>query len=171
MTVLSGTSKAKFLRTTSLVRFSRGSPLCEASFPGTPEATARLCLFFFSQDKIMEMECELLVSSLKTPKTLELVNENIGRIGGGSSSHSAHALKLGLKKAFDLKKRPLGARLRCPMTNCAWYRNPVSMSSIGISVMYCQSCRGYNRYLQCANCGYNRTSSYSACQSCGQKFS
>jgi hypothetical protein len=121
----------------------------------------------------MEMECELLISSFKNPKTVDLVNENIGRIADGSSSHSANALKLGLKKAFDLKKQPPGVKLRCSYTSCTSYRNHVTMSSIGINVVYCPTCQSrgyYNHYLQCASCGYNRTGGYASCQSCGVKF-
>ena len=80
----------------------------------------------FSQEKVMEMECDLLISNFKNAKTIDLVNENIGRISGGSSSHSASALKLGLKKAFDLKKQSPGVKLRCSNGNCAWYSNPSS---------------------------------------------
>ena len=126
-----------------------------------------------SQDKIMEMECELLISSFKNPKTVDLVNENIGRIADGSSSHSADALKLGLKKAFELKKQPAGVKLRCPWTGCASYNNHVSISSIPNGVTYCQPCynRGYRSHIfQCTSCNQNRTSNYTACQSCGKRF-
>ena len=53
----------------------------------------------------MEMECELLILNFRNPKTIDLINKNIGRASDGSSSHSANAFKLGLKKAFDLKKQ------------------------------------------------------------------
>ena len=62
------------------------------------------------------MQCELLISDLKDPKTILLVKENIGRISGGSSSRSASALEFGLKKAFEFKKQirqPPGVQLRC----------------------------------------------------------
>ena len=125
----------------------------------------------FSQEKIMEMECELLVSNFKDPKTIGLVKENIRHFADGSSAHCADALKLGLKKAFKLKK-PSGVRLRCTYSSCTWYSNHVSYSSVG-SNAYCQNCRNYgygSRYLQCVGCGYNRTSNYTSCQSCGKAF-
>ncbi|KAF9643565.1 hypothetical protein BDM02DRAFT_3132344 [Thelephora ganbajun] len=57
------------------------------------------------QEKITEMQCELLVSSFKGPRAVALVKENIGRISDGSSSQCGNALKLGLKKAFELKRK------------------------------------------------------------------
>ena len=128
----------------------------------------------FSQDKIMEMECELLTSNFKDPKTITLVKENIGHISDGSSSHRTGALKLGLKKAFELKKQkrqPPGALLQCTGPKygyyCEWGNTPVSYSSVGsgIHCSYCSNC-----YLQCVSCGYDRTSSYASCQKCGKKF-
>ena len=127
----------------------------------------------FSQEKIMEMECELLVSNFKDPKTIGLVKENIRHFADGSSAHCADALKLGLKKAFKLKKPSVaGVRLRCNYSSCAWYSNHVSYSSVGSGV-YCQNCQNYrygNRYLLCVGCGYNRTGNYASCQSCGKRF-
>lgn len=61
----------------------------------------------FSQEKVVEMECELLASNFKKLKTIDLVNEHIRCLSSGSSSHSENALNLGLKKAVDLKKQPL----------------------------------------------------------------
>jgi hypothetical protein len=121
-----------------------------------------------SQDKIMEMECELLISSFKTPKTIDLVGEKIGRIADGSFSHSANALKLGLKKAFDLKKQPPGVKLQCPWTSCSGYDNHLSITSVGTVDYYCQLCLSY--YLQCVGCGCERTSNHASCQSCGERF-
>ncbi|KAF9650022.1 hypothetical protein BDM02DRAFT_1690958 [Thelephora ganbajun] len=122
----------------------------------------------------MEMQCELLISNFRDLKTIGLVKENIGHISDGSSSHCGGALKLGLKKAFELKKKkrqPPGVLLRCANHSCAWHNNPVSCSSVG-SNTYCPncSCRPYNYYLQCVGCEYERTSSYTSCQSCGRKF-
>ena len=115
----------------------------------------------------MEMECELLISNFKNPKTIDLVNDNIGSISDGSSSHSANALKLGLKKAFDLKKSPHQncTKLRCSSSYCGWNSGSgISYSSVGL---YCGSC---NSYMKCVSCGYQRTSNYSSCQSCGKSF-
>ena len=127
-----------------------------------------------SQEKIMEMECELLVSKFKDPKTIGLVKEKIKNISDGSLSHCAGALKLGLKEAFELKKKkrqPPGVLLRCTNYSCGWMNTPVSYSSVG-SNTYCPNCQySYGSYyMQCVGCGYNRTSNYASCQSCGKRF-
>jgi len=116
------------------------------------------------------MECELLVSNFGDPKTIALVKEDIGRSSDGSSSHRAGAMKLGLRKAVELKKRkkqPPGAPLRCGNHQCAL---PTPYSSIG-SALWCSNsgnCCAY--YFQCGDCGYERTSDYTSCQSCGKNF-
>ena len=61
--------------------------------------------FSFSQENITEMQCELLVSDFRDPKTIALVKETIERISDGSSPHSGGVLKLGLKKAIEFKKK------------------------------------------------------------------
>lgn len=128
-----------------------------------------------SQDKIMEMQCELLISKFNNPKTIELVKENIEHISDGSSSHCADALKLGLKKAFDLKKQkkqPLGVKLRCSYGSCQWYKKHPLYSSVG-STVYCQVCLNRGRgscHFQCVGCGCNRTSTCASCESCGKRF-
>ena len=48
------------------------------------------------------------MSSFRGANTIARVKENIGHISNGSSSHCAGALKLGLKKAFELKKKRKG---------------------------------------------------------------
>ena len=131
----------------------------------------------FSQEKIMEMQCELLISNISDPKTIKRMKEIIGYISDGSSSHSAGALKLGLKKAFELKKRkrqPPGVLLQCNSGYCSWYNNPVPYSSAGPHPYgYCQACLDCGlcaRYLLCAGCGHARTGVFTSCQGCGQKF-
>ena len=123
----------------------------------------------FSQDKIMEMQYGLLLSNFNNPKTIELVKENIGKISDGSSSHCAGALKLGLKKAFDLKKQkrqPPGVLLRCSNSSCSWYSNHVSYSIIQPN----SRCSNCGNWMQCAECGCNRTSNYTSCRNCGKSF-
>jgi len=127
----------------------------------------------FSQEKIKEMECELLVSNFRDPKTVALVKENIGRSSDGSSSHRAGALKLGLRKAIELKKQkkqPPGASLRCGNHQCARHNNPAPCSSTGSALwcLYSSSCCSY--YFLCGDCGHQRTSYYTSCQSCGKNF-
>jgi len=120
----------------------------------------------------MEMECDLLVSTFRDPITIALVKENIERISDGSSPHRTGALKLGLKKAFELKKRQRGVLLQCTRNGCANNTTPASFSSIG-SDTYCPGCRyqGYgSQYMQCTGCSNRRTGSYMSCQSCGKKF-
>ena len=99
----------------------------------------------------MKMECELPISSFKGPRMVELVNEHIGLIVGGSSPHAFKALKPVFKKAFDLKRQPPGVVLRCSWTGCTSHNNHVSISSVGINVIYCKKrdYQGYNRYLAC----------------------
>ena len=119
----------------------------------------------------MEMECGLLISKFKGPNTIALVKENIGRISDGSSSYCAGALKLGLKKAFELKRQQRGVLLRCTRNGCTRNTTPASYSSAG-SEIYCQECRNGcgNYYMQCTGCSNTRTSNYASCQSCGKKF-
>ena len=120
------------------------------------------------------MECELLVSNFKDPKTITLVKENIRDSSDGSSSHRAGALKLGMRKVLELKKQnrqPPGVLLRCGNGNCEWHDNPVPYSSIG-SNNYCPNCN-YNYgdyYMECGECGYTRYDNYTSCQSCGKSF-
>jgi len=130
------------------------------------DANGRRLTCSFSHKEIMEMQCELLVSNFKDPKTIGLVKDNIGRISDGSSSHCAGALKLGMKKAFEKKR---GVKLRCNNCDHIWNNSSGSYSSIG-SRVYCQNCGG-KRYLRCVGCGSDRTSNYSeSCQGCGKRF-
>jgi len=128
-----------------------------------------------SQEKIMEAQCELFISSFKDPKTVTRVREIVDDISDGSSPHCAGALKLGLKKAFDLKKQsrqPPGVLLRCPYASCTSYNNHVAYASVG-SYAYCRNCQNYgwgSRYLVCVGCGYARNGGYTSCQSCGKRF-
>ncbi|KAF9650018.1 hypothetical protein BDM02DRAFT_3128015 [Thelephora ganbajun] len=87
-------------------------PLCDSAFEDIKNKVSLnnvveevLSWVTAGQEKIMEMQCELLISNLRDQKTIRLVKENIGHISDGSSSHCGGALKLGLKKAFELKKK------------------------------------------------------------------
>lgn len=153
-----------------MTRFSRGSPLGGFRYSGTNN----LRLTCSSQKEVMGMECELLISNFKDPRTIALVKETIGRISDGSSPHCAGALKLGLKKAFELKKQkrsPPGVLLRCTNYRCGW-RNPVSLSSVGSNTCCprCSSSHSGSFRMQCAGCGFERTGNYSSCRSCGKRF-
>jgi len=140
--------------------------------PGSnPDANVGLTCSF-SQEKIMEMECDLLVSNFRDPITIALVKENIERISDGSSPHRTGALKLGLKKAFELKKRQKYVLLQCTRNGCAKYTTPASILFVG-SDTYCPDCRYQhygNQYMQCTGCSNRRTGNYPSCQSCGKKF-
>ena len=120
------------------------------------------CLQSYSE--ITEMQCDLLMSHSRDPGTITLVKENIGHVFDGSLPHCADSLKLGLKKAFELKRqerRPL----RCSNVHCIGYSNHTSCSSVAANS--CCSC-GY--WMQCVACGYNRCGNYASCQSCGKRF-
>jgi len=117
------------------------------------------------------MQCDLLMSNSRDSKTIALVKENIGHIFDGSLPHCAETFKLGLKKAFDLKKKerqPPSAKLRCSNSGCAWYRNPPPYSSVTASV-YCPCC-GYYYYLMCVECGCTRAALSVSCLNCGGRF-
>ncbi|KAF9647695.1 hypothetical protein BDM02DRAFT_3116678 [Thelephora ganbajun] len=156
-------------------------PLCDSAFADIKNKLSLdnvvdevLSWVIAGQEKIVEMQCELLISNFQDPKTIALMGENIGRVSDGSSSHCGGALKLGLKKAFELKKKkrpPPGVLLRCSNGNCGWHNNPVTYSSVGTNT-YCPNCRySYGSYyMQCVGCGYQRTSNYASCQSCGKTF-
>ena len=58
----------------------------------------------FSREELMETQCDLVIANLKDPKTIALVRENIKDFSSGSSPYRADVLRLGLKKAFELKK-------------------------------------------------------------------
>ena len=123
----------------------------------------------------MDMQCDILISNLKNPKTIALMKENIENMSDGSSPHCASALKLGFKKAFELKKRKISVQLRCSNDDCEWHDSPVSHSSIG-SNTYCPNCNRNPRnrrgryYRQCTGCESPRSGSYESCQSCGKRF-
>ncbi|KAF9785406.1 hypothetical protein BJ322DRAFT_828555 [Thelephora terrestris] len=159
----------------SSMRFSRGS------LPG------EFCVVFLrlygqplgltcppSQEEVMGMEWELLIPKLGDPEKLALVKENVGLISSGSSSHCADTLKLGLKKAFELKKekRERPVKLRCSNSNCARHQDHPPYSSTAMNSPFCQHCfySWGNYYLQCVSCGWDRTGSYSSCQGCGRRF-
>ena len=124
-----------------------------------------------SHKDIQEMQFDLLISNSKNPKTIALVKENIGHISDGSLSHCAESLKLGLKKAFDLKKQnkqPPGVKLRCSSSYCSLYTNHVSISYL--NVRQNSRCPNCSNWMQCVGCGYNRTTNYPSCQSCRKNF-
>jgi len=118
-----------------------------------------------SHEKIMEMECDLLIGNFRHPKTIALVKENIGRISDGSSSYCAGALKLGLKKAAEFKKQQ--KRPPCVQLQCGSSGRVVPYSSVGM--ISCPDCRCHHS-MQCVGCGYIRRSGYPSCQRCGKSF-
>jgi len=50
------------------------------------------------------MQSDLLASKWGDRETINTVKENIGLIFDGTHSHRADPLKVGLRKAFDMKK-------------------------------------------------------------------
>lgn len=123
----------------------------------------------FRQTKIMEMECELFVSNLKDPELVSLVDENTRRVSDGSSPHCAGALKLGLRKAVELKKQNRGVLLRCSNLRCELHKNPASHSVVGSSIR-CPRCRDYLSHMVCVGCGWVRADNSTSCQSCRKRF-
>jgi hypothetical protein len=122
-----------------------------------------------SHKEIMEMQCDLLMSNSRDSNTITLVKGNIGHIFDGSLPHCADSLKLGLKKAFDLKKKerlPPGVLLRCSNSYCTWYSNHSSCSVVRPNSC-CSTC---GNWMQCVGCGYNRAPNYPSCQRCGKRF-
>jgi len=122
------------------------------------------------QEKIKEIECGLLVSNFRDPKTVGLVKENIGRSSDGSSSHRAGALKLGLRKAFELKKQKKqspGVLLRCGNHQCVRHNDPTPYLFVG-SDLYCSQCGSH--YMRCVGWGYARTGAHASCHGCGKNF-
>ena len=123
----------------------------------------------------METQWDLLLPNLKDAERVARVKENVGLVSSGSSSHCAGTLKLGLKKAFELKKKkrgPSSVKLRCSNHNCSWYHNHRSISSIGSithCLFYANGPRGWY-YFQCVDCGVDRMGDYPLCQGCGKKF-
>jgi len=122
----------------------------------------------------MEAQCELLVSNVKDPKTIALVEETIRRISDGTSPDSAHALKLWLK-AFELKKEKLpGVLLRCPRDYCTRNKYPDSRQVAGPSA-YCRLCLKDSNWgvrLQCSGCGCDipMFGNRAECGRCARKF-
>jgi len=167
-TMRSRTSKAKCLRSMLWMNFSLGSLPGKDATEFEPGVNTRLT-HSISQEKILEEQCGLFISSFKDPKTVTRVREIVDDISDGSSPHCGSVLKLGLKKAFELKKQqrqPPGVLLQCTYSGCGRYNTHVTHASIG-SGAHCQYCR---RYLQCVGCGYVRNGGYTSCQSCGKKF-
>lgn len=124
----------------------------------------------FRQEKVMEMQWDLLISDFENPKTAALVKENMRRVSDGSSTHCADTLKLGLKRAFDLRTC---VKLKCDNGNCTWYKNPVSISSIGPDTSYCPVCisRGQGcKYLSCTYCGQKVIGYRASCEKCARRF-
>jgi len=124
-----------------------------------------------AQQKIMKMESEFFIPNPKDPKLIGFVSDNVGRIADGSSSHFASPLKLGLKKAGEVKRRRKGVQLRCPRNGCPRFLKPFPYSSVG-SNLFCLVCpRSPNSYyLTCTGCGSRRTSEYGSCQDCRKNF-
>ena len=156
--------------------FSQVTTRCGVPSDSNPEVSIGLTCPF-SQEKVMEVQCELLISNFKDPKTIALVEETIGHISDGSSPHSADALKLWLKKAFEVKQQKKlgpGVLLRCSRSGCARYDSPVTRRVAG-SDIWCQLCKhSYGDYvLRCSSCGSDRSvHSMYTCGgwNCGRKF-
>ena len=111
-----------------------------------------------------------MILNLKDPQLIGMMSGDIGRVADGTPSHFASALKLGLKKAIELKRRSKGILLHC--SECGsqlyfksdWYRTnyesgPPCPSCLGswseaYNVMECDFCRQgvIGGYISCQNC-------------------
>ena len=119
------------------------------------------------------MQCDLLTSNFKDWKAMSPIKKSIERIqqSGGSLSHCGGLLKLGLRKAFELKKQrrnPPGVKLRCAYSGCQMYDTTISYSSARSNGL----CPGpyINHWLDCAGCGSERVGDHASCVSCGKTF-
>ena len=128
---------------------------------------------FVSQQEVLEMECRLFFSRFKNQDTVLRMQE---KISTSRSTHQAHAFKLGLQAALDLKKR--GSQIGCVMLQCTQRNCPgrendtaYSLESVGNSV-FCQPCHGIGQLslLICTGCRSERTDRDSSCHRCGKKF-
>ena len=134
----------------------------------------------FSQEELTETQWNLVMANFKDQKTAGLVRENLEVISSGSSPYRADVLRLGFKKAFELKKKKTRppvlpeVQLRCSNSNCDWHSTQKwRLVDIGSTLM-CTLCssqrRGYANYWQCTGCGFNRIGDYASCQGCGAMF-
>ena len=141
----------------------------------------------FSQEELMETQWDLVMANFKDQKTAGLVRENLADMSSGSSPYRADVLRLGLNKAFELKKKktrapvppvppapPAPVQLQCSASDCAWHSTQKwKLSSIG-SDLFCHLCIAQGRsnvnYYQCTGCGFNRTGNHASCQGCGAMF-
>ena len=113
-----------------------------------------------SHNEIQEMQCDLLVSNFKNPKTIALVKENIEHISDGSLPHRADSLKLALKKAFRHKN---GVKLQCYNSSCSRYNVHVSRWSVR-SDDRCPNCGNRMECVECRATWYSDPS----CRGCGK---
>jgi len=120
--------------------------------------------FSFSQEKVIEVQSDLLASNFKDPKTATVLKEHIGHIFDGSLSHCADTLKLGLRKALNLNF----VKLRCIRYGCPQGGKPVSYLSLE-SKTWCTYC-GYSGSMVCAGCQCSRTDGCMSCRGCGKWF-
>ena len=143
----------------------------------TGEVNGQKLTHSFSQEKLMDMQWDLLVAKPNNPGIVALIRDKIeDSISPWSSSHRAGVLKVALKKAIELKKKkkePPGVLLRCSnLYDCTRYYNQVSLSEIGMNP-FC-SCSGpgtpFVYWFECSSCGFTRQGDYTACQNCGGRF-
>ena len=106
---------------------------------------------------------------------MALVRENVERISSVSSSLCVGTLKIGLKKAFELKRKnrqPPGVMLRCPVRTCRRYDDHFLYAYVGVGEI-CNVCLVERReisYLQCVGCGYTRKGVHATCEGCKENF-
>ena len=116
-----------------------------------------------------------MVSNFEDPVPTALVKETIEHISDGSP-HCAGAIKVWLKKAFELKKQKIlesGVQLRCSRRGCVRNAYPASFRVAGSSI-YCDFCyRDHygDHHMQCSGCGHKRIkASDKSCWDCRKRF-
>ena len=115
------------------------------------------------------MESKLFILNLKDPKLIGMMSGDIERVANGTPSHFAGALKLGLKKAVELKRRSKGVLLQCLQCGGKLYFNSDWRGSNNGSGPLCPNCSGsWNKiYMQCGFCGNSgMVGDYTSCQNC-----
>jgi len=99
-----------------------------------------------SHNDVHEMQCDLLISNFKNPKTIALVKENIEHTSDGSLPHRADSLKLALKKAFKYRN---GVKLQCYNSSCSRHHIHLPRSSTSQSDNRCSAC---GSKMECVGC-------------------
>lgn len=127
-----------------------------------------------SEERVAEMECQLLLSKFKNEATISRAEDKIRGTPGSHLAHRAGAFKLALRGALDAKRSHAqtdiieGVMLQCCSTSCVGHSEHVSYSTVKPNGA-CPRCDVY--LVQCVGCKSVRYDlSLVQCNSCGKKF-